>query len=209
MIKPVSRSLQTARSAGDGNPAILAERTAAKFRKVIQIEFHVVGDIKIKVSVVVVVAESSAGAPASAIAHARLRRYIRERPIAIVAIQDSAIEIGNIKIFIAVVVVVANGHSETPSTVSQSRLCADVDKCTVMIVAIKLAGVALAGANVFQGRSVDQQDVHPTIIVIVEHRDTAAHGLHDVLLFGTATGEMENDSGGARDIYKLRIACNR
>src|SRR5579864_7815715 len=48
VVEPVTRAFQASRSAGNGYAAVLAERTAAEGRQVVQVEFHIVGDIEIQ-----------------------------------------------------------------------------------------------------------------------------------------------------------------
>jgi hypothetical protein len=67
--------------------------------------------------------------------------------------------------------------------------------------------MTLAGAHVFERGTVDQEDIHPTIIVVVENRHSAAHGFHDVALFSASTVEAEIDAGGAGDVGKGHGSC--
>ncbi len=64
--------------------------------------------------------------------------------------------------------------------------------------------MALAGAQIFEGRAVDQENVHPSIVVVIKDRDTAAHRFHDVAFFKAATSEMKINAGGVSDIRELR-----
>ena len=169
-------------------------------RKILQVEVHVVGHVEIEIAVVVVVTESRAGAPVSRISHSSFLGDIGERSVVIIVVEHGAIEIGDVEVFPAIVVVVADGHSEAPSAMPDARLGADVGESAVVIVVVKLAGMALAGAHVFQRGAVYQENVHPAVVVIVEDSHAAAHGFHDVALFSASTGEMEIDARGASDI---------
>src|SRR5580700_5231247 len=73
-----------------------------------------------------------------------------------------------------------------------------------MIVVIKARRMALAGPVVGQRRTIDQQDVHPSVVVVIESRSAAAHGFDDVELLQAAAGEVKINAGGARDIGKQR-----
>ena len=64
--------------------------------------------------------------------------------------------------------------------------------------------MALTGTQIFERRAVDQENVHPSIIVVIEDSDTAAHRFHDVTFFKAATGEMKINAGGVSDICELR-----
>ncbi len=71
-----------------------------------------------------------------------------------------------------------------------------------MVVVIKLAGMAFAVLQIFDRRTIHQEDVHPAVIVVVEDRDAAAHRFHDVTLFEAAAGEVEINAGGLRYVDK-------
>ena len=64
--------------------------------------------------------------------------------------------------------------------------------------------MALTGTQIFERRAVDQENVHPSIIVVIEDSDTAAHRFHDVAFFKAAAGEMKINPCGVSDICELR-----
>ena len=204
MIEPVARPFQSARPAGNRNAAVLAERTAAELRQVIQIQVDVISDIKVEVPVVVVIPKRRAGPPPPGIAHASLRGHVSERAIVVVMVENGTFKIGNIEIFPAVVVVVTYGHAESPPAMCQARLDRYIGEGAIVIVAIKLAGMALGRVQVLERRTVDQKNIHPAVVVIVEDSDAAAHRLHDVAFFRAAAGEMKINSSSACHIHKLR-----
>src|SRR5258708_29062709 len=147
------------------------------------------------ISVIVVVAKGSAGAPTPKIANARLGSDVGESSIPVVPVQHRAIEISNVEVFVAIVVVVACCGAESPAAMVDSRFRRDVGERAVVIVAIELAGVTLARFHIFECGSVHQEDVHPAVIVVVEDRDAAAQRFHDVTLFRAPANEVEINSG--------------
>ena len=86
----------------------------------------------------------------------------------------------------------------------ETRLGGHISESAIVVIAIQLAGMALARAQILEGRTIDQKYVHPAIVVVVEDGDPAAHCLHDVTLVQASAGEMKVDSGGAGDIHELR-----
>ncbi len=78
--------------------------------------------------------------------------------------------------------------------------CGDVAEGAVVVVSVELAAVAFAGLQVRQRGPVYQQDIHPTVVVVVECGDAPAHGIHDVLLVETSAGEVKVDASGASDV---------
>ena len=168
----------------------------------IEIKVHVVGHVEVEVAVVVVVAKGRAGAPASGVSYARFRGHIGERSVVVVVVKHPAIEISDVEVFPAVIVVIADGDAEAPAAMRDSGLRADVGESSVMIVVVELAGMALARAYIVERGTVDQEDVHPAVVVVIKDRHAAAHGFHDVELFRASTGEVEIDAGGAGDVGK-------
>ena len=168
----------------------------------VEIDIDVIGNIQIKVAIVVVVAEGRAGSPAAGIAHASLRCDIGKRAVVIVAVENSAIEIGNVKIFPAVVVVVADGYAESPAAMCDSGFRRHVMERAIVIIAVKLAGMAFAGVNIFDGRSVDEVNIHPAIVVVIENGNPAAHRVHDVALVDCSAGQMEVDTRRSSHVGK-------
>ena len=75
-----------------------------------------------------------------------------------------------------------------------------IAECAVVFVAVELSMVTFARVHIFQVRTIDQIDVHPTVVVIIEHGDAATHCFYDVTLFESTAGKMEIDSSGASNI---------
>ena len=69
--------------------------------------------------------------------------------------------------------------------------------------------MAFSGFAIFDGRTIDQENVHPSVVVVVEDGDAAAHGFHDVAFFLAAAGEVEIDSRGAGNVGEERWSCGR
>src|SRR5690242_18926278 len=84
VVEPVTRAFQASRSAGNGYAAVLAERTAAEGRQVVQVEVHIVGDIEIQAAIIVVIAKGSARAPAPLVVHARLSGHVVKSSVAVI-----------------------------------------------------------------------------------------------------------------------------
>ena len=174
----------------------------------IEIKVHVVRDVEIEVAIIVVVAEGGAGPPAPQIANTRFSGYVRERAVVVVVIKHGPIEISYVEIFPAVVVILACGRPKSPAAVVDSRLGRYIGEGAVVIVTVKLAGMTFSRSQIFERGSIHEEDVHPAVIVVVENRNTAAHGFHNVALFRTATDEGEVDASGRgyiRERYWARM----
>src|SRR6267378_7427312 len=204
MVKAVARSREAAWSARDRDAAVLAKRSAAEFRKVVQIEIHVIRNVQVQQPVAVVVAESGTRAPASRISNTRLRRHVAKCSITIVLIKEGAGETRNIKVVPAIVVVIPYRRSKAPAAVRQTSLLCHVGKCAVMVVVVELARGTLSRLHVLESGTVDQIDIRPAIVVVIEEGDPATHRFHDVELLCTTAGQAKVDAGAARHIHERR-----
>src|SRR5207247_6623749 len=105
-----------------------------------------------------------------------------ECAVAIVAIEHLIAVIGNEQIDGAVVVVVAGADALPPSASAHARLLSDVHECAVAAVSIQMAprrGVAGRG---FETGAVDEKNVGPAVVVVIQDRDASAGGFEDVVL---------------------------
>src|SRR5260370_27372104 len=94
-------------------------------------------------AVIVIVPEGCARPPASGVSYGRFRRDIGERTIAVVVVEHATIEICNIKVFPAVIVVVAGGGAKSPTAMREARLGRHIGESAIVVIAVALAGVAL------------------------------------------------------------------
>src|SRR5271157_5023380 len=97
--------------------------------------------------------------------------------------------VGDVEIFPAVVVVVADTDALSPTARGQARFRGDIGERAVMIVAVEMVRRPLTGFRRFQGCAVHDEDIEPAIIVVVEDGDARACGLNNVLL---AVGPAED-----------------
>src|SRR5580658_5935983 len=87
---------------------------------VLRVPEHVTRDEKIEMAVVIVIEEAGRAAPASG-RYARFGRYIRESPVAIIVIERIFSVVGDVEVGIAVIVVIADGHSH--AVISVACIC--------------------------------------------------------------------------------------
>jgi len=134
---------------------------------------------------------------------ARFGSHVGESPVVIIVVEHRTFEMGKVNIFPSTVVVVAHCHSETPDAGCEARLNRHISESAVMIVAIQLAGVTLARTEIFERGTVHQENIHPSIIVVIKDGDTSAHCFHDVAFLKAAAGEVKINAGGVSDILEL------
>ena len=104
------------RPARDGDVVVAAVGRLARPGRLRRIEVHVAGDEQIQVPVTVVVEEAAARAPdARRPGDARFLGHVRERAVAVVAVEDVPSPVGDEEIVEAVVVEVADAAAPGPS----------------------------------------------------------------------------------------------
>src|ERR1035438_2123045 len=79
---------------------------------------------------------------------------------------------------------------------SKTGLDRHIGESAIVVIVVKLAGMAFLGLQILGRRTRYQEDVHPTIVVKVEDRNPAAHGFHNVTFFPTAASEVKINAGG-------------
>jgi hypothetical protein len=104
--------------------------------------------------------------------------HVRERAIAIVAIEDVLAPIGEEKIVEAVVVVIADADSGSPADLCQAGFFGDVGEGAVAIVFVEPVGGA--GRIAFEARAREGEDIEPTVVIVIDKSAAAADGFEDV-----------------------------
>ncbi len=143
------------------------------------VEVDVAGDEEVEAAIAVVVAPGGAGGP-GADGDAGLFGDVGEGAVVVVAIEAVLAEVGDEEIGPAVVVEVADDGAKAPAIVGDAGLGGDVGKGAVVIVMEErgVRGGCLAGFG-FEGGAVDEVDVEPAVVVVVEQSDAGADGFED------------------------------
>src|ERR1700674_3006138 len=76
-----------------------------------------------------------------------------------------------------------------------------------MVVVIEPRRMAFVPAVVCQRRTIYQQNVHPSIVVVVERGGASALGFNDVEFFLAAASQAKVNSSGVRDVNEQRWIC--
>src|SRR5260370_10912331 len=151
-----------------------------------QFALHVTGDVKVQLAVAVVVAERRARGPdglRAADRYARLLCMVCERAIMFVLIESILAVINDVQIRPAVIVEVAYRHAKPPSLIGYACLFGDVGERSVVIVMKQSrTGRAPFALESIKGRSINQINVRPSVVVIVKNRHTGTRSLQDQIL---------------------------
>src|SRR5882724_11678972 len=120
----------------------------------------------------------------------------------IIVVETVLAVVGHIEVRPAIVVVVADRNSESPTLIGDS--CLGCNICEGSVVIIVEEHSLWRGLLTLQSRNrgaVEQVDVEPAVIVIVEQRYTRAWSLDDALLFGSTGATVKFvETGCLRDI---------
>src|SRR5579862_8426589 len=129
--------------------------------------------------------------------------YVRERAIAVVVVEDVLSPIGDEKVVVAVVIVVADANRIGPAGMHQARIPGHVGKGAVPVVLVQAIAWLFALFEAFQARAVGQEDVQPPVVVVVVEGNAASIRFHDVLNGADASVYRRFlEPGGLRDIDK-------
>ena len=182
-IEDVRAAGESLRPAGHGDLVVAAVGRVAGPRRPGRIEVHVARHEQVQMAVPVVVEKAAAGPPA--VQRSRdpgLLGDVRERAVAVVAVEDVPPPVADEEVVEAVVVVVAHAAGLAPAGTGQAGLLGDVGERAVAVVVEQVArGLAVPDARV-EARRVDQEDVEPAVVVVVEESRAAAHLLQQELL---------------------------
>jgi len=140
------------------------------------------------VTVAVIVDEGAAGAPCFTRAcDAGFLADVGEGSVAIVVIEDILAVIRDVQILEAIVVIVADTYALAPAGVREASFLSDIGEGAIVVVAVEMiCGSFLPSEAAVERRAVDDEDIGPAIVVVVEDRDARAGGFENVFLRGDA-----------------------
>src|SRR5580704_10733592 len=130
-------------------------------------KLHKLADEQVQLAVIVIVKPDGAGGP-SRRAHSGFFRDIGKSAVTVIVVKNVAAVLGDVDILEAVAVIVSNRHALTVSTSANSCLGSHVGKCPVSVIAIQSIAKRRIGIEEIAFAAVDQINVHPAIIVVVE-----------------------------------------
>src|SRR5262249_59412616 len=121
------------------------------------------------------------GSGAAQYAYSGLFGHVGERSVAVVVVQRITAVIGDVEVLPPVTVIVGCGHSHAEPSACDSCFIGHVGERAVVVVVVK-GVLERRGRRVeITGAAVDQVDVHPAVVVIVEEGASRAHGLRQVV----------------------------
>ncbi len=143
---------------------------------------HVSGNKQIQPPIAVVVAPRCSGRPVAKL-HAGLLRNVGKRSVVIVVVQPILAPVGNKNIRPAIVVVVGHRCANTPAVVGYTGFGCYVGKCSVVIVVEeRCVRRCLFAVERIEGGAVDDVNIEPAVVVVIDQAHAGAIGFNDVLL---------------------------
>src|SRR5262245_36787377 len=207
-VEDVLAAFQPGRAAGDHH-AFVQTRPGLWRGRGLEVEVDVIGDEEVEVAVLVVIDEGRAAPPSGLQArHADLLRYVREHALAVVFIKRVPAVVRNEKVVEAVVVVIADADRLPPPRASQPRLFGHVGESPVTVVAVETICRLLPFRKAAEARPVDEEEVEPAVVVVIEPGDTAAGRFQQVFVLAlVAVDGLMRDPCRARDIRELHAVA--
>src|SRR5262245_17736143 len=206
-IEKILSGRQSARAAHDRNSFPHAKLTAAFGRSFIEVEVDIVGDKEVQVSVPVIIQKSAARAPACRFEHQPgALRDIDKTALSGIPVKVILSEIGHEQIIEAVIIIIGYTRALAPARPDQVRLFCHISEFSYFIIAIEVISGFLPLRETFESGAVDQENIEPAIVVVVEERDTTAGHLENKSLLSILPSHMPGcQSCPGRDILKLNL----
>ena len=130
---------------------------------------------------------------------------IGEDAVAAVAIQHVRAEVRDVEIDPAVVVVVARAGAHAVVAMSNAGLLGDVVERAVAAISEQAVPCLPRDRRIGHRSAVDQEDVDPAVVVVVEEQPARADGLDQVLVGARAVDVAEVDPGVTADVGELHV----
>ena len=164
-----AKNVQTAKLASAFRDAIFAWEW-----RLLKTELGIAGDKQIQQAIMIVITPGRTRRP-SAERDASFLCDVRKGPIMIVVIKPVLAKIGDVDIWPTVIVVVAYRNTEAPAFICHSSTGSDIGESAVVIV-VKEHGAGYWSLPPFRlsGRAVQEIDVQPAIVVVVNQGDARA-----------------------------------
>src|SRR6266403_2605552 len=155
---------------------------------------HVVGDDEIKLAIAIIIDPGRTGGKLIRSPKPGNRCDILKGAVAVVAEEVTLAKRGDENVVEAVVIVITDGHAQTIHRNAEARFAGHVGERAVVIVVIKLRGGGAALRMADPVLAINEQNIGPAVVVIIDERATGAHGFGQPLLAEGAVIVREADT---------------
>src|ERR1700722_5959400 len=129
---------------------------------------------------------------------------------------------GDVEVFPSVVVVIAYADALAPAGGGQASLHSHIGEGSIVVVAVEMVGGGPSVGKAFESGSIDEEDVRPSIVVVIEDGDAGPGGFDNVFFRGQAAenvgegqsclfghvNEIDRGVGGPCRVRLLRTSCD-
>src|SRR3954464_7625554 len=169
-----------------------------------KIDVHVVGDEQVEIPVAIVIDKRTAGAHVGWLwtLQARMLRNIGKCPVSIVPVQDVLPVVRDEDIFEPVVVVISHSDSAGPAASNQACLLGHISERAIAVVLVQAVGCSRHRLS--DPDAAENENVEPSIVVVVQESDTAAGGLEDIgFVLDSSVDDRMNEASLRRHIREV------
>ena len=140
-------------------------------RRMFGIKFHIAGNKQIEQPVMIEVSPGRASGPATE-SDASFFGHIGERAVMMVVIKTVSAEIGDVDVRPPVVIVITYGYAEAPAFIGYACMIGGVGECAIVII-VKQHRSGRGFLSFLRGKrgAVEQVDVEPSVIVVIQQSD--------------------------------------
>src|SRR5207249_4809292 len=143
---------------------------------------HEARDEQIEFAVIVIVEPGRARGPARR-GHARFVSSIGESTVAVIVIEDVPSIAGHIEVHPAITVVISSRGTHAKIAAPYPGLIRYVRKRAVVVIVVESVLQRCVRREKIRRTTIDQINVHPTVVVIIEEDSAAAAGFRQMMSF--------------------------
>src|SRR4029077_3003606 len=121
----------------------------------------------------------------------------------IVAIEDAFAVLGDVEVGETIAVIVADGDSLPEAACAHAGFLSYISESSVAIVVVERVAEGRSGREEIAGTTIDEVQVHPAVVVVVEECAARARRLGEIL-FGRFAGDVlpGDATGGRKDLLE-------
>ena len=195
----------------DGQALVIAVGNLhRRLRAMDQVDVEVIGDEQVEQAVAIALDERASGGVANAwLQEPGLFCHVGEGAVAVVTVEAILAVAGDEEVVEAIVVVIADADTHGPARLAEAGFLGDVGEGAVAVVLVE--SIAGPGRNAVQAATGEQENIHPSIVVVVDEGAAGAHDFEDVggLFVLPVEGGVGESGGGAHvnEARKRRGGC--
>src|SRR5688572_219426 len=156
---------------------------------------HKAGHKQIQTAVVVEIKPRRAGGPTGR-GNARFVSHVGERAVAVVTIENVRAVVCDVEIDKTVGIEIRRGHAHPKLAARDTRFMGYVGESSVSVIAIERVFQRRRRREEIRWTTVDEIDVHPTVVVVIEKGAPGADGFGQLAICGLSVVVSPGDLAG-------------